>query len=304
MTMIRLTIFLVLLLSVTASNVHGRSLKLDEVAPTPEPAAELSREAFRLVEPLEFRFLPGAWLPRLKGDVRLNPGGDQISYESALQLDGPEATILPELTVRKDRTWELRFHGFDFSSAASGSFPVSRSFGSLALAPGDEVRADIEFLSIMAEFRFGAYDLLEAVDANRNVTSAGQQKTDLRLWPTFGVRTAHVRQTIEQVGVGRERVRGDWVFPYAGLHLQFDHRPDGAVPLMKLLTLEAGVAMGPSVNGRGYMWQVHSGITWHVTDNLGIMFGYRLVELENTRDGDFLFDAGLQGIFAAGSLRF
>lgn len=302
--MIRLTILLVLSLSVTASNVHGLSLKLDKIAHTPEPAAELSRDAFQLVESLEFRFVPGVWLPRLKGDVRLNPGGDQISYEDALRLDDQEATFLPELTVRKDRMWELRFHGFDFSSASSGSFPVARSFGSLSLAPGDEVRADIEFLSIMAEFRFGAFELLDAVGADRNVTSDDRQKTDLRLWPTFGVRTAHVRQTIEQVGVGRERVRGDWVFPYAGLHFQFDHRPDGAVPLMELMTLEAGVAVGPSINGRGYMWQIHAGLTWHVTDNLGVMFGYRLVELENARDGDFLFDAGLQGVFAAGSLRF
>lgn len=270
----------------------------------PDRAAAIEPTGFQLIDSLEFRFLPGVWLPRVKGNTRLNPGGDRISYEDGLSLDDREATFLPELSVRKDAMWELRFQGYEFSTSGSGTFDDSRSFGQVTLNPGDTFRAELDFTSYMAELRIGTWNLLEAVDAERNVTADGRHKTDLRLWPTFGVRTAHVRQTIERVGGERERARGDWVFPYLGLHMQFDHRPDGAVPLLELMTLEAGVAIGPSINGNGYLWQVHAGLSWHVTDNLGILFGYRLVELERARDGDFKFDGGLQGVFVAGSLRF
>ena len=86
--------------------------------------------------------------------------------------------------------------------------------------------------------------------------------------------------------------------------LELNYRPEERIPGLALFRIQAAVAGGPAFGGDGGgMWQVRAGITVGFTEMLGVMIGYRLVEL-NVDNGPYTFNGGLQGLFLAGSLRF
>jgi hypothetical protein len=53
----------------------------------------------------------------------------------------------------------------------------------------------------------------------------------------------------------------------------------------------------------GSMWTVQTGLSLYCTPSTALFFGYRLQEL-NAEDGTYTFDAGLQGLYMGGELRF
>ena len=69
--------------------------------------------------------------------------------------------------------------------------------------------------------------------------------------------------------------------------------------------LTAGIGAGPAMGGDGgWAWQVRAGATLEIGGGISVMFGYRLLELDVEDETDYEFDAGLQGLFIAGSIRF
>jgi len=67
---------------------------------------------------------------------------------------------------------------------------------------------------------------------------------------------------------------------------------------------QAAGSIGPALGGDGgFMWHVRAGVNVDITPRLSAMFGYRLLELDVDNDA-YTFEAGLQGLFFAGSYRF
>jgi hypothetical protein len=86
------------------------------------------------------------------------------------------------------------------------------------------------------------------------------------------------------------------------MHLRY--APEEGLIIGQALRLEAGGAIGPAFGGDGgYAWSIRGGVTLEVVENVGINFGYRLLEL-NVEDDDWEFDGGLQGLFLGGTIRF
>jgi hypothetical protein len=255
---------------------------------------------------LEVSFLAGVWLPRMVGKVALDDGEIQVHDE--FELNRSEATLNLELAVRKNEFWELWFGGFDFSSTASGPFRGDgKSFGSLVLNNGTQYTSRFEMTSVATDLSVAVWrpfadgHAREQGADNRNWN--GRYIADLRFCPQFGMRYIDVDHTVTTAG-GTERAGGEWLAVYAGLLLEMDYRPQERTWWLALLRIQGSFAAGPALGGDGgTMWQVRAGATVQVTEALGFMFGYRLVEL-NVENAGYTLDGGLQGLFIAGSLKF
>jgi hypothetical protein len=84
--------------------------------------------------------------------------------------------------------------------------------------------------------------------------------------------------------------------------MQFDTPP--AFPVIQRVHLSGTYSFGPAIHGgTGTIWQVRGEMGLNFTPNAGLVFGYRLVELD-LEDDDFEVDGGLQGLFIAGRVTF
>lgn len=265
------------------------------------PAPSLPQAA----EPgLDFSLTPGLWLPRLKGDASFGAAGGAalINLDEMLELDDSEPIFGGELTMRIDDFWQVRLSGFDFSADSIGTFALYREFGDVTLWPGDRYRASVNLTSAALEVGADLFAVVGSAAPNRP-----SREVDLRFTPRLGLRYAGVDQSLQRIGGNREDLSGDWLAIYGGMEMRLRYEPDGGlldIPLARALLLEAGAGIGPALGGDGgSMWQIRAGATIEFTSNVGVMFGYRLVELD-VEDGDWKFDAGLQGLFLAATIRF
>ena len=70
------------------------------------------------------------------------------------------------------------------------------------------------------------------------------------------------------------------------------------------ITLQSELLLGSVFGGDGgAMWGVTAGIEAQMSNILGIYFGYRLQELD-VEEGEYAFDAGLQGLYFGAQLQF
>ncbi len=250
---------------------------------------------------LQFDFTPGVWLPRLNGDTRLgpSPAAGSLQIDSVFDLADSETVPRPELCIRKDDFWQLRLSGFDFSTDAAGDFPEDGVFGSLNFRTGDPYRASVDITSVAVEF--GA-DLPPVFGLISKAETDGE--AELWLTPFVGLRYFDIDQTVELIGTGTEDVGRDWLAIYGGLELRLYWGPEDGLPIGHAFKLEVGGGIGPAIGGSGgWAWELRAGATLELTPNLGIMFGYRLFEVR-VEDDQYEFDAGLQGLFIAATIRF
>ena len=273
------------------------------VADPPPAAAPTTAESAAT----EFTLLPGVWFPRLDGESGLAPGG-KIDLSSQLLLDDSEPTFNAELAIRRGDVWEVILGGFGFSTDSSGRFSGSATFGSLTLDPGDPFRASFDITSVSAELGVSLWrpftrdeQRIAELD-NRNWE--GKYIADLRITPTFGMRYVDVEQSVSLADGSRQVAGGEWAGVLVGVQITLDYRPQEHIPLVTMLRMQVSAAVGPALGGDGgYMAQVRGGLTLQFTEQLGLMFGYRLLEL-NVDNDDYTLEGGLQGLFVAGSLRF
>lgn len=268
---------------------------------TAEPTA--LNEALHAPSTLRAELLAGVWAARLGGEVRhdTGAGGSQLVVETELNLDDLEATANLELMLRKG-DYALHLSGFGFSTSSRGAFDARPSgtgpqqFGSLTLTDGEQIRSDFDFTSAAVELQFFATDLqdMELLD-DSDVT--------LLLAPTLSARWVHTEHSISTLTASDE-VDGEWLAFMVGVSMQTEWRPDIDSPWLDHITFDMSVAIGPAIGGMGgYIWQVRTGIHIGITPQFGVLFGYRLVEL-NLENDDYEIEAGLQGLFLAGSVRF
>jgi hypothetical protein len=258
---------------------------------------------------LEVRLLAGVWLPRLNGDSSLGPGAADIDLGDALDLNNKkEASLNVELTIRKDEIWELILGGFDFSTDSSDFFTGSATFGGLVLNDGDPYEAEFDITSVSAEVAVALWrpyaDRAANAQGHDNRAPDGRYIVDLRLSPVFGMRYLDVDQSLSVPGGGREKTGGEWLGVLIGGDFTLEYRPQEQLPFLEMFGLQAGLSLGPALGGDGgTVWQVRGGLTLQFTELMGVLIGYRLVELDVEND-DYSLDGGLQGLFFAGSLRF
>ena len=207
-----------------------------------------------------------------------------------------------ELVLRTDDFWQWRLSGFDFSTDAGGIFDSYGQFGDVTLWPGDRYRASVDMTSAALEMGADVFTIVgQAAGAEPS------REVDFRFTPRLGLRYVQIEQSLEAVGRGREDLTGDWVAIFGGLEMRLRYEPQGGLgglPIGRALQLEAGGVIGPAFGGDGgFLWAVRAGATLEFTANVGFMFGYRLLELQ-VEDGDWEFNAGLQGLFLAATIRF
>ena len=274
-----------------------------QAAPAP-PAGEVPVHSSAK---LEVRLLIGAYLPRLNGDASLGAGAPELDLSTQLDLNTREPTLNVELTIRKNEIWDLTFGGFAFSTNSSNVFSGSATWGSIVLNDGDPYEASFDMTTLSADLTVAAWRPFKEgsprLKGDDNRTRDGRYAVDVRFSPVFAMRFVDVEQSLLSGGV-RETAGGEWVGVMLGFDASLEYRPDGKVPLLDTLGIQAGIAAGPALGGDGgLMWQVRAGVTIQLIEPVGVMIGYRLVEMD-VENGDSKVSGGLQGLFVAASLRF
>jgi hypothetical protein len=247
------------------------------------------------------------WQPRLDGYVESPDGADAIQLASQFQLDDREPSPNVELYLKKNEFWEVILSGFGFETSTTGSFVGSGTFGGLVLNDGDPFSSTFEITSVAAELGitpwrpFATGHSRDLGDDNR--TWQNKYIVDLRVSPQFGFRYIDVDQQVV-TGGGSLRTGGDWAAITAGLDITMQWRPEHRIPGFQMFEMQASAAFGPALgDGGGFIWQVRGGISIQFIEQVGILVGYRLLEMDLSND-EFRFNGGLQGLFFAASLRF
>ncbi|NNF43242.1 MAG: hypothetical protein HKN62_09360 [Phycisphaerales bacterium] len=277
----------------------GQDASLDpETAPETAPETSPEMAEVEVAETLAdqssilFRLVPGVWLPRLDGVVSLGAGFVQVGDQ--LDVDNIEATFNGEIDLQFENGMGMWFGGFDFETDNAGRFAGFGSFGPLAFGPGDPFRASFDLTSFAGEFHFGQY----------RPVGTDLRSERLVVRPLVGVRYVDVEQRLERTGVGSVVVDAEWYAVYTGVELRVWSGSPPAFAIGRRIGIEFMAGAGWAFGGDGGpMWQVRGGITLEVADDIGIVFGYRLLELD-IEDGAYTFDAGLQGLFLGASIRF
>lgn len=256
------------------------------------------------VPDLQVDVLSGAWLARLGGDASLGGGAD-IDLATQLDLDDMEPSLNLELAIRSRDKWLLTLGGTDFEASASGRFAGNADFGSISLADGDPFSSSFEISTVFADLAVAVWRPFtsspERIAELDNRTRSNRILASLRISPLVGGRFIDVDHTVSASGA-REDAGGEWLALYTGLQVTMDYRPE--ITLLERLRLQAALGLGPALaDETGWAWQVRAGMSLHVTENFGVLIGYRLLELDVENEG-YALEGGLQGLFLAGSLRF
>ncbi len=248
---------------------------------------------------LEVSVRSGAWIPRLDGEVALgaDSGNPNIQLTEQFDLGDSEFVVNAELTLRFDDRWYVRLTGLDFSTDTASNFAGTATFGAVTLNDGDAFTAAVDMTSVSLE---AGLDLSRPVPDRRRHEPAG---VSVRLAGVAGLRFLRVDQDVVRLAGGSEAATGNWLALYAGADIELRWAADPARPRGRGLALDVGFAVGFDAVQGGFLAQVHAGLTLEVTDNFGFEVGYRLLEVD-FEDAPYGFDAGLQGLFIGGVLRF
>ena len=234
----------------------------------------------------------GSWLPRLGGTI--TDGGGAIDLESTIDLRHRENTLLAEFELRPVEHLTLMLTAFDFSTSGSGSFTGNKTFGGVAFNNGDLWSADTSMQSVAVE---GAWEYW------RPYPRGGS--TMLTFSPILGVQWYGTSMTLQNETSSLSVVHDhSWLAVYGGLRFDLGWNTREQTGWIDSLSIGAEVTAGVLVgNDGGSLWAVRTGVALEFTDGVSGYFGYRLAEM-NAEDGDYTFDAGLQGLFAGVQVRF
>lgn len=266
-------------------------------------SAEANEGAGQLDEQSRFslQITAGAWLPRLNGSARLGPSANAqyIDFENRLQLDDLEPSVNGEVLLTVDDDWQLFFSGFDFSTDDEGVFAGFSDFGSLSLSDGDRYRASFDASSYALEW------MVPLLEPRGSIAGPAEgENTALSFSGLLGLRWIDVDQSVELLDLGgREDTGGEWLTAAFGLRMNLQYEPDPSWWIIKRLEMGVAGAIGPAITESGWFWQIRAGMTGYFTDQFGLTFGYRLLQMDLT-DGEYELDGGMMGVFVAGTIRF
>jgi hypothetical protein len=274
---------------VTAQVAFGQEGETDIV---PSPAAQPSDWTFR--------FTPGAWLPRVVGDVTLGPGGTQLDLQDDLDLDDMDANFTGAFTMGRG-DFQLRFDAFDFSTDGTTTFAGDATFGPLTLAPGDAINSSFDMTSVGLELGYWAWRPCRCGELMSN----GQpSNVDLFFGPSVGIRYIDVDQSVLQNGVNNVDTGGEWAAITGGIMLSLVYDVHEIWPLIRTFEIGAAANVGPAIGGDGgFVYGIRAGISLFFTQNIGFTFGYQISGV-NVEDGEYELIAAPQGLFIGGTITF
>lgn len=271
---IRFGVVPVALALISGAALAGDTTSIDE---------RISRLRADARRPIAIRIDPGVWVARLRGSAALgdvNRGAYDV--DGALGLDRLEPSPNIELSVR-DQDVDLRLTAFNFSTGRSETLGQALEFGTLDLQAADRVSSSFDMTSVAFE---ASWLFLPSGDEQDSVFAVG---------PMLGLRHIDIEHSVRPIGGSREKASLTSAAVYAGGRLHCD--------LSDAFLFDVYVGAGPCLSG-GSMFELGADVTWKPAHNIGISIGYRLFELIEFEEDDFLFDGRLAGMYGAVSIQF
>jgi hypothetical protein len=234
----------------------------------------------------------GAWMPRLGGTIE--DGGGKIDFETNIDLRKKETVPLFEFSLKPTVDIAVSLSFFDFSVAGSGLFQGNETFDSVVFNNGDNWSGSTDMQSVGVEASWSVWQPYETSDV---ATLTFAPVGGLR-W--FGIDTELTNATSAQSSTHNNA----WVSLQLGLEMEFAWDTKKTLKWADTIAIESQFLIGALFgNDGGSMWSVQAGISVDFSPNVGGFFGYRLQEL-TAEDGAYKFDAGLQGLYVGGEIRF
>lgn len=232
------------------------------------------------------------WIPRLTGTM--SDGGGNIDFESNIDLHDQESTPTVSFSLIPINDITTSISVFDFSTSSSGTFEGNRTFGSMSIQNGDAYDASIRLSSIGWEAAWDAGKPYETSD-----------RASLTFAPIAGLQWYGVDGMLENVTDAQSVTHNNsWVSVQGGLRVHFDLNTRNSTNLLDSVSFESQCMAGILFGGDGgVMWSVQAMVALHLSPSVSGHFGYRLQELY-AEDGAYAFDAGVQGLYLGGAVRF
>jgi hypothetical protein len=246
------------------------------------------------VEPTQPQALirAGVWLPRLGGTIE--DGGGEIDFETSIDLRTKKTTPMVEFSITpiEDVTMTMSF--FDFSTSGTGRFVGNDVFGGMVMRDGDSWSATTKLQSV-------------GIEASWNIWApyTNDDSATLSFAPVVGIRWFGVGSTLGNRTTSQDVVhKNSWIAIQGGFQMEFKWDTRETFSWADAISIEAQMLVGSMFGGDGgVMASIQAGLTIEFTPSMGGVFGYRLQELR-AEDGDYTFEAGLQGLFIGGEFRF
>lgn len=245
----------------------------------------------------------GVWFARLGGEVELGAGNGTFFVDGDIRNDDLEPSPLVEWSRLDDEGFtRWRFHGFAFSSEGEGASGANFTFGDLTFATGDRYETETDMYSLGADW------LPYRWTAVGGSSPRGSGDVSMDFSAILGARWVYVDQSITRVGsgagFGTEAPDAHWLALMGGLRMELNWAPPEGLMIARSFRMTAEYGLGAAVNsGGGTFWQVRAGAELEFAAGTRAFFGYRLVEL-GFQEGDWDYDAGLQGLFAGLTIAF
>ncbi len=234
----------------------------------------------------------GAWLPRLGGTV--TDGGGAIDFETNIDLRSREDVVLVEFELRPVEQLTLSLTAFDFSTTGNGSFVGNKTFGGVAFNDGDLWNGKTTMQSVSVE---AAWDYWQPYPRGGD--------TMFTLSPVVGVQwygtSFDLLNDTSALFVNHDN---SWLAVYGGIRFDLGWDTRQQISWIDSFSMGAEFTAGALLgNDGGSLWAVQAGVALEFREGFSGYFGYRLREM-NGEDGEYIFDAGLQGVYAGVQFRF
>ena len=232
------------------------------------------------------------WIPRLAGTM--HDGGGNINLESNIKVHDEEATPFFSFSLIPINDITLSVAVYDFSTSSTGSFSGSRTFGSMTFENGDSYDTTIGITSVGWE---AAWDTVKPYEKS--------DSTSLTFAPIVGLQWYGVESRLENVTDDQAVTHNNsWISLHGGLRVGFDLQTQNFTTAIESISIESQFMVGLLFgDDGGTVWSVGARVAMRVSSTVSGHFGYRLQELI-AEDGTYKFDAGLQGLYFGGELRF
>lgn len=234
----------------------------------------------------------GVWMPRLGGTI--TDGGGAIDFETNIDLRDKESIPVLEFQVKPVENVVMSLSFFDFSVSGSGAYQGNDTFGIMTLNNGDAWSASTDMQSVGFEAAWQVWQPYKTGD-----------EATLSFAPIAGLRWFGVKTQLQNVTAGQEVIhQNSWIALQGGLEMEFEWEIDGVDPIIDSMGISSQLLVGSMFGGDGgWMASIQATISFYFSESIAGFFGYRLQEL-TADDGNYTFDAGLQGLFVGGEIRF
>ncbi|MCH2137137.1 MAG: hypothetical protein MK101_11255 [Phycisphaerales bacterium] len=254
---------------------------------TPDEAAAIDEAASPTIVDVN----PGVWLTRVRGNTTF--GGAALKLDEVMGVDDLNAAFRGEMTIRND-DWAVKIKGVTLST--SGRAEVSGgSWGGRTITAGDATSFDMTWLQLEGHWRAwtpmgdGRFETNEAMD--------------LSFGPHIAASYIDLEESLTSGGVP-VRASGAWWSVLAGLQMNMAADLRQLVPWLHQLRVGISGQAGTTVGQGSFAWSVEGGLTLMVTPNVGAIVGYRLMEFNELKSGDWEVSPRFPGLFIGANVSF